>query len=161
MRLSRTTLTLLLTLASAAMLLAAWGSQYIGGLAPCKLCYWQRYPHMAAVALGLIGMALGARLWSWLAAAALATTALLGLYHSGVERGLWQGPSTCSSSGVGGVSADELMNRIMSAPLVRCDEIAWAFHGFTMANLNAIGSAILALLWVWVARRSEVDRRIF
>ena len=53
---TRKTLTLLATLGSAALILGALGFQYIGGLYPCKLCYWQRYGHFAAIAAGIVAL---------------------------------------------------------------------------------------------------------
>ena len=44
------------------MTLGAFAFQHLGGLAPCKLCLWQRWPHGAAVALGAIGAVLPAAL---------------------------------------------------------------------------------------------------
>ena len=35
----------------AALLGGALGSQYLGGLVPCEMCYWQRWPHGAAILL--------------------------------------------------------------------------------------------------------------
>ena len=32
-----------------ALLGGALGSQYWGGLYPCEMCYWQRYPHGVAM----------------------------------------------------------------------------------------------------------------
>ncbi|MEJ5217327.1 disulfide bond formation protein B [Cognatishimia sp. D5M38] len=144
------TMTMLLTLASAAMLISAWTFQYFG-YPPCKMCYWQRYPHMAAVAIGALAYALGQRWLAWLGAAAMLATSGIGVYHSGVERKLWEGPSSCTSSGIGGLSSEELFDQIMNAPLVRCDDIPWQMFGFTMANLNAIFSLIFAVLWIRVA----------
>ncbi len=37
-----------------ALLGGALGSQYLGGLAPCEMCYWQRWPHGAAIALAAL-----------------------------------------------------------------------------------------------------------
>lgn len=152
---TRQTATLLLTLASVAMILAAWGFQYIGGYPPCKMCYWQRYPHFAAIAIGGLALALKTRIFAWLGAAALLTTAGIGVFHSGVERKLWEGPSSCTSTSIGGLNTDELFDQIMSAPLVRCDEIPWQMLGFTMANLNALASLAFALGWIWVALKKD------
>src|SRR3954469_7193168 len=38
-----------------ALLLGAFAFQYLGGLAPCEMCIWQRWPHGAAILFGLIG----------------------------------------------------------------------------------------------------------
>ena len=32
-----------------ALLGGAMGSQYLGGLIPCEMCMWQRWPHAAAI----------------------------------------------------------------------------------------------------------------
>ena len=37
-----------------ALLGGALGSQYLGGLHPCEMCYWQRWPHAAAILLAAL-----------------------------------------------------------------------------------------------------------
>ncbi len=134
-------------------ILGAWGFQYIGEMAPCKLCFYQRYPHWAAAVLGLIILSTGARMLAWLAGLAALTTSAIGFYHSGVERKLWPGPASCSGGGgIQRMSTEDLMAQIMAAPIVRCDEIPWEMFGVTMANLNALGSLVVAVLWFHVAR---------
>ncbi len=146
---TKKTLILIATTGSAALLLGAWGFQYIGGFAPCKMCIWQRYPHGAAIVLGVLAFAFpGIRPLPLLGALAAATTASVGFYHAGVEQGWWEGPSTCTSGDIGGLSAEELMNQIMSAPLARCDEIPWEMFGISMAGWNGLISAGLVLVWI-------------
>jgi disulfide bond formation protein DsbB len=139
---------------SAALLAGALAFQYLGGLAPCKLCYWQRWPHLAAVLIGAVALFVAARPLAALGALAALTTAGIGLYHVGVEQGWWQGPTTCSSAPIGGLSTDELLDQIMTAPLVRCDEIAWSLAGLSMAGWNALLSFGLAVLWIAAYRRA-------
>jgi disulfide bond formation protein DsbB len=124
------------------------------GYAPCKLCLWQRWPHAAAILIGVLAFGLKGRLLPVLGACAAAATAAVGLYHTGVERKWWEGPDTCTSGSISGLSADDLLNQIMDAPLIRCDEVAWSLMGLSMASWNMILSALLAVLWVIAARRS-------
>ncbi|MGC0225193.1 disulfide bond formation protein B [Pseudooceanicola nitratireducens] len=145
------TLTLIAAGGSLALLLGAFAFQHIGGLAPCKLCLWQRWPHAAAIAIGALALALGNRLLAWLGALAALATAGIGIFHTGVERGWWEGPSTCTSSGMGNLSADELFDKIMNAPLIRCDEVAWSMLGLSMASWNAIIALVLAAIWAKAA----------
>ncbi|GAA6149670.1 disulfide bond formation protein B [Pseudooceanicola nitratireducens] len=145
------TLTLIAAGGSLALLLGAFAFQHIGGLAPCKLCLWQRWPHAAAIAIGALALALGNRVLAWLGALAALATAGIGIFHTGVERGWWEGPSTCTSSGMGNLSADELFDKIMNAPLIRCDEVAWSMLGLSMASWNAIIALVLAAIWVKAA----------
>ncbi len=141
-------------LGSAALLLGAFAFQHLGGLAPCKMCIWQRWPHAAAVVIGILTIVTGRLQLAWLGAMAALTTASIGLYHAGVEQTWWEGPTTCTSSGIGGMSADDLLNQIMNAPLVRCDEIPWQMLGVSMAGWNMLFSAALATVWIMAARRA-------
>ncbi|WP_288926915.1 disulfide bond formation protein B [uncultured Maritimibacter sp.] len=146
-------LVLVATLGSVALLGGAFVFQALG-YAPCKMCYWQRYPHAVAILIGVVALALGRRWLAWLGALAALTTSGIGVFHSGVERDLWEGPSSCTGGSTAGLSTDDLMDQIMSAPLVRCDEIPWEMFGVTMANLNALISLALAVIWVIAARRA-------
>ncbi len=138
---------------SVALLAGALAFQHLGGLAPCKLCIWQRWPHAAAIVIGLAALVLPGRLWPLAGALATAVTAGLGLYHSGVEQGWWPGPDTCTATlPVAGMDPGQMLDRILAAPVVRCDEIAWAFAGLSMASWNAILSAVLAGVWLAAAR---------
>lgn len=138
-----------LALAVPALLLAgAYISEYGFGLFPCEMCWWQRYPHFAAVALALISFAAKPRaLWIALAAIAILASGLIGAYHAGVEYGWWEGLTTCAAA-VGGGDA---LDAIFAAPLVRCDEVQWSLAGISLAGFNflistAAAIAILVLL---------------
>jgi disulfide bond formation protein DsbB len=146
-----------LALLAAAGSLALLGGAFLFqamGYAPCKLCLWQRWPHAAAIVIGGVVVLTGWRGLSWAGALAALTTAVIGIYHSGVERGIFAGPDTCTSNGIGGLTPEELMGQILNAPLIRCDEVAWSLLGLSMASWNAILSLILAGIWVAAARRA-------
>ncbi len=153
MTVTRRSLMLLAASGSLALMLGAFGLQYIGGLPPCAMCIWQRYPHVVAIVIGLIALRLSTAALAWLGALAALTTAAIGAYHTGVERDWWEGPTTCSSGPIGGMSTDDLFDQIMSAPLVRCDEVPWAMFSLSMASWNMILSLVLMGLWIAAARR--------
>lgn len=154
MTLSRTHLTLIATLGSIAILGGAFAFQYIGGLAPCQLCLWQRWPHAAAIVIGLVALLTGWRGLLWLGALAALTTAGIGGFHVGVEQGWWEGLATCTAGSISGISTADLLNPSadVAAP-VRCDAIAWAMFGISMAGWNMITSLGLAGVWVAAARK--------
>ena len=83
-------LVLIATLGSAAVLLGAYGFQHLGGLAPCKMCLWQRWPHAAAILIGGFILLFGNRAFALLGALAAAITSGIGVYHVGVEQKWWQ-----------------------------------------------------------------------
>ncbi|OUS20929.1 disulfide bond formation protein B [Rhodobacterales bacterium 59_46_T64] len=153
--LNRKQLIILAAGGSALLMIAALGFQYIGGMAPCKLCIWQRYPHIAAIAIGTLAMMIPGRALPALGALAALGTAAVGLYHTGVERAWWEGPSTCTSSGAAGKSASELFDQIMAAPLVRCDEVPWEMFGLSMASWNMLAALGLAAIWGMAVKASR------
>ncbi|WP_439142479.1 disulfide bond formation protein B [Planktotalea sp.] len=151
---TRRLLLLFATGGSAALMLGALGFQYIGDMPPCKLCYWQRYPHIAAIAIGVLAIFVAGRALPVLGALAALSTAAVGAYHTGVERGWWPGPTSCTSGAVGDMSAEDLMAQIMSAPLVRCDDVPWELFTLSMASWNMIASLGLFVIWMWAIYRS-------
>lgn len=144
---------LLASAGSLFLLTGAWIFQGLG-YAPCAMCIWQRYPHAGAILLGLVVLFglrhIGIYL---LGAVAAATTAGLGLYHTGVERGWWEGPSTCTGSGfdMSGLSGQQLLSTSEPSNVVMCDEVVWEFLSLSMASWNAIFSLIIAILWIIAA----------
>lgn len=149
---TRKTLCLIAAGGSAALLLGAFAFQYLGGMPPCKMCIWQRWPHGFAVVMGLLALWIPGRAIPMAGALAALTTAGIGAYHTGVERKWWEGPNSCTSGSVDGISADDLLNQIMNAPLVRCDEVPWEMFTLSMASWNAIVSFGLVFIWLAAVR---------
>ncbi|PIE12558.1 MAG: disulfide bond formation protein B [Rhodobacterales bacterium] len=153
---TRPNLILLAAGGSAAMMLGALGFQYIGEMPPCKLCYWQRYPHVAAIVIGVLALMIPGRGLPMLGALAALTTSGLGVYHTGVERKWWPGPSSCTGGGdLSGLSGGDLLNMDGPAGVVMCDQVPWEMFTLSMASWNAIASLGLALIWL-LASRSRV-----
>jgi disulfide bond formation protein DsbB len=143
-------------LGSVALLLGAFAFQYVGGLAPCPICIWQRWPHAIAILLGLIVLAWPSRGLAALAGLAVLAGAGIGLYHSGIEFDWWEGPTTCTTPGPGAAApAGELLDQILATPVVMCDQIAWSWLGISMAGWNAILSLLIAILWFRAAYASS------
>jgi len=149
MTITRERLAYAAALGSFGLLLGAFAFEYLGGLAPCALCIWQRWPHGVAVLAG-VGMAVvpGVAVLA-LGAAGAAASGGLGVYHTGVERGWWEGPATCAGGGdISTLSADALLSQIMESPVVRCADVPWEMWGLSMASWNAALSFALAGLWL-------------
>jgi len=145
----------------AALLAGAFGSQYLGGLYPCEMCWWQRYAHMAALVPAALAFTAAAgsqrsRLFVLIAALAIAVSGAIGFYHAGVELKIFEGFTTCTSTAHGATTAD-LLREIVAAPLVRCDQVQWSFLGISMAGWNAIlslgGAAVITFLSIKGSKR--------
>ena len=149
-------------LTSAGILAAVYASQYWGGLAPCELCLYQRWPWWFAATLGLVSLWFVPRPRIWrlvvgICGLTLMAGAALAVYHVGIEQHWWLGPASCTSSGTP-ASLEELKAQIMTAPVVFCEQVPWSLFGVSMAGYNAIVSVVVGLasiMAVWSSARME------
>ncbi len=129
-------------------------SQYGFGLHPCEMCYWQRWPHQAAMVLAALALLLrrndaAMRTLTLLAAVAIAISGAIGIFHAGVEYGFWEGLTTCSTGQSGPITLDS----IMAAPVIRCDVPQWTLFGVSLAGFTAILSLAASALVLTLLRR--------
>ena len=156
------TAAVVITAIAAATLAGAWFMQLVLGIQPCELCLAQRYAYYLVVPLGALTAIAAAKdaprgaLVAGLAVIALATLGNAGLaaYHSGVEWGFWQGPTACTGP-VGNLgSAGNLLERLDSVKVVRCDEVQWKFLGLSLAGYDVLISLLMAAIAAWGVRRT-------
>jgi len=149
---------LLVLLASLASLGIAFASQYWGGLQPCILCIYQRYPYGVAAALGLLGLLIAARptllrFVLLLAGIVFLVDAGIAFFHVGVEHHWWEGTAQCSSTLSQGLTPEQLEQQLLQTPVTPCDRPAWSAFGISMAGYNFIYAAICGLATLWFAAR--------
>ena len=148
---------LAITAIAAATLAGAWFFQLVLDIRPCPLCLEQRYAYYLAIPLGALVALAAARDASRgvlvaglaiLAAAALGN-AWLGAYHAGVEWHFWQGPTDCTGE-IGNLgSAGNLLQRLDTVKVIRCDEVQWRFLGLSLAGYNVLISLLMAAIAAW------------
>ena len=153
---------LLALLLPLALLGGALGSQYLGGLHPCEMCYWQRWPHGAAAVLAALALISPARsqrsrMLVLLAALGIAISGAIGVYHAGVELKVFVGFTTCTTTAKAATNA-ELLQKLMKVPLIRCDQVQWSFLGISMAGWNAILSLSGAAAIAWLTLTGRRSR---
>lgn len=128
-----------------ALLGGAYFSQYIGGLYPCEMCWWQRYALFVAVPFGLAGwFRPSLKAATVLALLAVLIGGLIGGYHAGVEYDWWEGLTSCATTAV--VTGGDPLDAIMNAPLIRCDVAPWDLFGISLAGWNFLISVPLAFI---------------
>ena len=141
-----------LVLAAVAALVAALGLQFLGGLPPCPVCVYQRYPYLVVIAVGVLGIWLR-RPGPALALIALALAVNIGIaaYHVGIEEGWLALPEGCAAAG-NATTIEELRRQLEAAP-ARCDQVPFAFAGLSLAAWNAIYAVGLLAVAVWALTR--------
>ena len=135
----------------------AWYSQLVWGLAPCELCLLQRWPYYIGVPLAAVAVAFASKpkkgrlvgfLLSLLALIFLASAGLAA-YHAGVEWGFWTGPTDCSGPVVNLGSASDMLSRLDTVKVIRCDEVQWRYLGISLAGYNVLISLLMAAIAAW------------
>ena len=142
---------------AATLILASAFAFQLAGYHPCEMCWWQRYPYMAIMAIALVAKAaptLPRKPILLLLALLFAVDAGLAFFHAGVEQRGWEGITTCSGMVSVTDNVNDALAAIMDAPLIRCDEIAWSLFGISMAGYNFILASALTLFCLRRAKSS-------
>ncbi|MEY4502646.1 MAG: hypothetical protein RIS52_2536 [Pseudomonadota bacterium] len=138
----------------AVLMIGALGSQFFGGLFPCEMCHWQRWPHYTAIVLALCAFLVRGKGWQRFliafAALAILVSGLIGFYHAGVEYGVFKGFTHCALVTEGLPS----LSTIAQAPIVSCNVPQWTLLGVSLAGFNALFSGLGGLLILALLRRS-------
>lgn len=143
---------LVILFASAAILASALAFQYLGGLAPCVLCIYQRWPYVITIVASAIAAAL-ARGMPGAAGTLLGVCGLtfvvgagVAAFHAGVEQHWWAGTASCGDTTTPADSLEALKRQLLAQPVVRCDAVAWSFLSLSMATWNMLLSLGLGAL---------------
>jgi disulfide bond formation protein DsbB len=131
---------------SLAMILGTQFFQYVVGVPPCEMCYWQRWPLEAAIvicfggaglfAAGIIGRQAVVAI-AWTALILIAASGIIGAWQAGVEWQIFPGPTSCTGKRFEFHGAADLANY---KPVVRCDVVAWKLFGISLAGYNTVFS---------------------
>ena len=117
-----------------ALLLGALGFQYLAHLAPCEMCHWQRWPHIAAAVVGIALVPIlrnNRRALAWLVVALITLSGLIGAYQAGLQWGFLPGPQGCT------VVHPYVMGSGAAPPPVSCNAVTWSLFGLSLAAYNA------------------------
>lgn len=146
---------------AAAAIVVLFGALTIGGFfffeyglgyPPCPLCLDQRlafYVSVPLAALLWLGAGHGAArkvlfLGFLVIAALMLWNTGLSAYHAGIEWKFWPGPADCSGPVNNLGSASDMLNRLQSIRVVRCDEAPWRLFGISLAGYDVLVSLFLA-----------------
>ncbi len=137
--------------AALALIMGALGYQYLGAMPPCKMCHWQRWPHIAAAVIGILGGGFLPRRYAyWVAGACLLlvlSSGLIGFWQAGFQWGIFPGPTTCSAA--------RYVLGSNAPPPPSCSLLEAVFLGQTLAFWNAFFSFIIAGMGGWLLWRTS------
>lgn len=133
---------------SLALILGALGFQYLGGLPPCEMCHWQRWPHIAAAIVGILGGGFLPRRYAvsvvMVTILLVATSGLIGLWQTGAQYHILPGPQACT------VLHPYIIGSNAPPEAPRCDIPTWFFLGLALPAWNAIFSFLVAFAAIFL-----------
>jgi disulfide bond formation protein DsbB len=145
-----------------AVILAALAFEHIGGYQPCKLCLQQREPWYLGIPVMALACVSAFAKWPPMMSRGLLIivglillySLTLGIHHSGVEWGLWEGPGDCGAV-EGGIASDSgnFLQQLETSVAPSCTDAALRVLGLSFAGWNALASLILAFLAISTALR--------
>nr|WP_294514646.1 disulfide bond formation protein B [uncultured Rhodopila sp.] len=142
-------LAVLIALAAAAALGAAYAAETWGGLVPCALCLLERWPYRIVVVLGLVAAIAPRGLVKPLLIAAITclfADAAIAAVHVGVELQWWPSPlPECAAPHFSGGSIADRLAAMPSRPAKPCDEPTFLIPGvpLSIAALNMLFALVL------------------
>ena len=135
------------------MLIALYFEHFMG-LHPCKMCIWQRIPHIVIIGLGLLSFVPNLqplhRPLLVLMSIILLIGAGIAFWHSGVELKIFSGPASCSAGMSLSGDPSALLDQILAAPIVPVRRGAMVFpepvYGKLESSCFSFGMMITAVV---------------
>ena len=125
--------------------------QYEYGILPCKICIWQRWPHIFNVFIALIIIS-SSSIPNYIMVLGLINMFLafiLALYHYGLEQNLWDNVFLCSGEiKFNDLSTEEILKNLNNTPIKTCEIEAWNFLNLSLTGWNMILTIFISLIWL-------------
>ena len=125
--------------------------QYEYGILPCKICIWQRWPHVFNIILVLIilSSSLTNNFIFLFGLINMFLAFILALYHYGLEQNLWDNVFSCSGEiKFNDLSTEEILKNLNNTPIKTCEIEAWNFLNLSLTGWNMILTIFISLIWL-------------
>ncbi len=139
----------LLAAAGVLVIMAALFLQFFLGVQPCILCVYQRIPYLVVAMLATTALVLRRRhIVRVVLLGLIAVSMLIGcgiaVFHLGIENHWWAGTAGCGVPPAA-ATVEELRARLLTGPIVRCDDVSWSLFGISLAGYNIPLTLALAI----------------
>ena len=125
--------------------------QYEYGILPCKICIWQRWPHIFNIFIALIIIS-SSSIPNYIMVLGLINMFLafiLALYHYGLEQNLWDNVFSCSGEiKFNDLSTEEILKNLNNTLIKTCEIEAWNFLNLSLTGWNMILTIFISLIWL-------------
>ena len=137
---------LLIFLISTISLLGAVFIENVLEQSPCRLCLYQRIPYLISIFICFFGFNYYKNfLWMYLLLILFIISAILSGYHVGIENGIFEEFSGCTSENINITNKLDLLNSIKKT-MPSCKNVDFKLFGLSLATINLIISLIISAI---------------
>ena len=122
--------------------------EYILGIKPCKLCYYQRIPFILALILSCIGLKfLNQKIILKIILLIFLSSTFLAFYHFGIENGFIPDLSICEGKKEILIDTKSII-KSFEDKIPSCKDVDFRLFGLSLANYNLIISFLLSIVTI-------------
>ena len=137
---------LLIFLISIISLLGAVFIENVLEQSPCRLCLYQRIPYLISIFICFFGFNYYKNfLWMYLLLILFIISTILSGYHVGIENGIFEESSGCTSENINITNKLDLLNNLKKT-MPSCKNVDFKLFGLSLATINLIISLIISAI---------------
>ena len=143
---------LLIFLISTISLLGAVFIENVLEQSPCRLCLYQRIPYLISIFICFFGFNYYKNfLWMYLLLMLFIISAILSGYHVGIENGIFEESSGCTSENINITNKLDLLNNLKKT-MPSCKNVDFKLFGLSLATINLIISLIISAISIRIIK---------
>ena len=143
---------LLIFLISIISLLGAVFIENVLEQSPCRLCLYQRIPYLISIFICFFGFNYYKNfLWMYLLLILFIISTILSGYHVGIENGIFEEFSGCTSENINITNKLDLLNSIKKT-MPSCKNVDFKLFGLSLATINLIISLIISAIGIKIIK---------
>ena len=143
---------LLIFLISTISLLGAVFIENVLEQSPCRLCLYQRIPYLISIFICFFGFNYYKNfLWMYLLLILFIISTILSGYHVGIENGIFEEFSGCTSENINITNKLDLLNSIKKT-MPSCKNVDFKLFGLSLATINLIISLIISAISIKIIK---------
>ena len=120
--------------------------EYVLNYKPCQLCLYQRIPYLLILIFSIVGFFFSKNIyWLYTIMILFISSAIISGYHSGIEFGLLNESSSCSSNSIESLDKTKILESLSNS-MPNCKDVKFKLFGLSLATINFLISLATSFL---------------
>ena len=121
--------------------------EYVFGYQPCNLCLIERIPYSLSIIVLLLNFLFKKDqiFFSVLLMLIFSFSAIISIYHFGIEQGFFEESLICTSNNLDLISKEQILNSLKELN-ISCKNVAFKIFGLSLTTYNIFASLLMFIL---------------